>query len=32
MKAFIERIEMFPEKKERWKLDKEDRIQFSCAC
>ena len=32
MKAFIERIEMFPEREERRKLDKEDRIQFPCAC
>ncbi|MEI3473875.1 MAG: hypothetical protein V8Q93_11295 [Blautia faecis] len=31
MKAFIERIEMFPEEKRR-KLDKEDCIQFPCAC
>ncbi len=32
MKAFIERIEMFPEKRKDGKLDKEDCIQFSCAC
>ena len=32
MKAFIERIEMFPEKRKDGSWIKKDRIQFSCAC